>query len=326
MALTHLPTPGVPGGFWGGLFRAGPGQSGPWRIIVIALTMGLVCYALTRHLTDPILELRRATNQLAAGNLKARVGERIGRRRDELSALGHDFDAMAERIESLRTSERRLLGDISHELRSPLARLQVTLDLAENSADAEMQAYLDHIREEARELNAMIDQLLTLTRLENASPDVLLSDEVDLKALVNHVCEDCAFEAKARDGSVEVTESAQCEIKGNAQLLRSALENVMRNALLHAGEEPNVQVSLICSENEALITVRDYGPGVPPEALDKLFNPFYRVAEARDRQSGGVGLGLSITERAMKVHGGQATAENAPGGGLQVILSLPIVE
>lgn len=325
MALTQISARGIPGGFWGNILQlGGPNPAGPWRFVVIVLTMGLVCYTLARHLTDPILKLRQATNELAAGNLAARVGPHLTGRRDELADLGRDFDLMAERIESLRTAERRLLGDISHELRSPLARLQVTLDLAEDSANAEMREYLGHIGEEADELNSMIDQLLTLTRLENASPDMLMSDKVDLGELVQRVCSDCAFEAKARGGEVTLTENAACEIKGNGQLLRSAIENVVRNALLHAGKTPRVEAALQVAGKQIKITIRDFGPGVPAEALDKLFNPFYRVAEARDRQSGGVGLGLSITERAMKVHGGEVAAENAPGGGLLITMILPV--
>jgi two-component system sensor histidine kinase CpxA len=291
-------------------------------------------------LTAPAVKLRNATHQFAAGDLKTRVGPLMGRRRDELADLGRDFDVMAERIESLLISERRLLGDISHELRSPLARLQLALDLAEQTADPETKQYLARIESEAEELNGMIGQLLTLTRLENAVAAQQGSKDaafIDLEQLVKHVCENADFEARARGVRVELLHSERCQIIGNGELLHSAVENVVRNALLHAPQSPKVEVALTVAPHEALtaedtatreavIRVRDYGPGVPEESLQDLFRPFYRVAVARDRQTGGTGLGLSITERAVQFHGGTVTASNAEGSGLLVEIRLPLTE
>lgn len=310
------------------------------RFLVVALTIGAVCFTLARYLTGPAVKLRNATHQFAAGDLKTRVGPLMGRRRDELADLGRDFDVMAERIESLLMSERRLLGDISHELRSPLARLQLALDLAEQTADPETKQYLARIESEAEELNGMIGQLLTLTRLENAVTAEKGSKDaafIDLEQLVKHVCENADFEARAKGLRVELLHSESCQITGNGELLHSAIENVVRNALLHAPQSPKVEVTLNTAPHEtvtpedtakveAVIRVRDYGSGVPEESLQDLFRPFYRVAEARDRQTGGTGLGLSITERAVQFHGGTVTASNAEGGGLAVEIRLPLPE
>jgi two-component system sensor histidine kinase CpxA len=268
----------------------------------------------------------------------------MGRRRDELADLGRDFDMMAERIEGLLGAQRRLLGDISHELGSPLARLGVALELAEQTADEPTQKYLDRIAREAARLDMLIGQLLTLTRLEGARGSGIpgQSESVELARLVEEVCADADFEAQS-GRRVQIIQSQPCRIEGNAELLRSAVENVVRNAMLHAPESTQIEVSLelvdesagassandstqnaSSTKRSARIRVRDHGPGVPPDALSELFRPFYRVAEARDRQSGGVGLGLSITERAVSFHGGTVGAQNAADGGLIVEIRLPL--
>ncbi|HEX8464261.1 MAG TPA: ATP-binding protein [Abditibacterium sp.] len=328
VAVVALRTANRPG-FLGAYFRFGPGPGGPLRFVVVALVMGAVCFLLARYLTDPAIKLRRATQQFAAGDLAVRVGPQIGRRRDELADLGRDFDLMAERIQTLLLSQQRLLGDISHELRSPLTRLKLALDLAEQSADPTTRSYLSRIEIEAEELNALIGQLLTLTRLESAAsgPNQAETrrDYLDLGELVAHVCHNADFEARARGGSVQVVQNSECDLEGNGELLHSALENVVRNAILHSPGAARVEVSLqVEAEKTAIIRVRDYGPGVPSEALPLLFQPFYRVATARDRQSGGTGLGLSITQRAVQSHGGKVEAFNAPGGGLMMEIRLPI--
>ena len=328
LALIRLRGRGGPsGGFFGGR----PGSGGPlWgnasRWGVIALVMGAVCYALARYLTAPALQLSSAARRFAGGDLSARVGPQLANRRDELADLGRDFDLMAQSIETQRAGERRLLGDISHELRSPLARLQVALDLAESGADAQTRGYLARIEEEVEELSELIGQLLTLTRLENAGPQLALGEIVDLSALVAEICADADFEASASGRTVELVANSAATARGNENLLRSAIENVVRNALIHAPQSSRVEVSLVCSDAEAIIRVRDWGAGVPDETLDELFRPFYRVAQARDRQSGGTGLGLSITQRALASHGGSARAINADGGGLEVEMRLPLTE
>jgi signal transduction histidine kinase len=296
------------------------------RILAALLTAGLLCYLLARYIVSPVLKLRAVTRQVAGGDLSARVGPLLGRRRDELADMGRDFDAMAVRIESLVTAQRRLLGDISHELRSPLARLGVALELARRRAGPAAGATLDRIEREAESINEMIGQLLTLSRFESGTGG-LKSEKIDLCALVQEVADDADFEARSRDRAVRITSCEACAVTGVAGLLRSAIENVVRNAVRHTAATTEVEVSLLCEsadgERRAVITVRDHGAGVPEEALTEIFRPFYRVEEARDRQTGGAGLGLAIAARAMRLHHGTINAANASDGGLIVELQLP---
>src|SRR6185295_15168872 len=185
---------------------------------------GLFCYGLARYLTSPVCKLRAATRELARGNLSARVGPSLGRRRDELASLGADFDVMAQKIQSLVDSQRRLLGDISHELRSPLARLNVALELARQRSGTDATSALERIQREAEILNEMIGQLLALTRLESGA-DEILKTEFDLASLVREVAGDADFEAHSRERSVKCEANESCRVVGNEQLLRRAVEN-----------------------------------------------------------------------------------------------------
>lgn len=293
------------------------------RWIAIFVAAIAVSYGLARYLTAPATTLRRATQQLADGDLSTRVAPRMGKRRDELADLGRDFDEMAERIESLVTAERRLLGDISHELRSPLARLQVALDLATQTADEPTREYLQRIEREGKRLNELIGQLLVLTQLESSALDAK-REPIDVAALLAEVAADADFEARGQNRAVRVIATVAGTIAGNGDLLRSAIENVMRNAVRYTPENSEVEVSLVREQEQAVIRIRDHGPGAPEESLTKLFDPFYRVALARDRQSGGVGLGLSIAARAVRFHHGEIKAVNAPEGGLLVEIRLPL--
>jgi signal transduction histidine kinase len=297
------------------------------QVIAVLLTAGVFCYLLARYLSSPVVKLRAATQQLAAGDLSARVGAAHNRRRDELADLGRDFDVMAERIESLMASQQRLLHDISHELRSPLARLKIALELARQSDGPEAAWALGRIEREADRLNDLIGQLLTLARLDSSSQKTD-NDSVDLKRLVDEIVLDADFEARNYNRSVEVIANQDCLIAGNEQLLRSAIENVIRNAVSYTAEGTAVEVSLRCQDTydgaRAVISVLDKGRGVPQAVLADIFRPFYRVGDARDRQSGGIGLGLSISHRAVQAHGGTVTASNAPAGGLLVEIHLPI--
>ncbi len=297
-----------------------------WRLAAVIVTGGIVCYGLARYLTAPIRRLRAAAGQLARGDLTARAGARAGRRRDEIGDLGRDFDFMAERVEALVAAERRLLRDISHELRSPLARLNVALGLARQNAAPAAGPALDRIEREAERLNELIGQLLTLTRLESAA-QTSDATEVQLGELVAEVAADGEFEAATRNRHVRALCAHDCVTRGTAALLRSALENVVRNAVQHTADGTEVNVTLrgepAAAPATAVIEVRDHGPGVPEAALQNIFRPFYRIADARDRKTGGVGLGLAITERAIRLHGGTVRAANAPDGGLIVRIELP---
>src|SRR5687768_13090447 len=297
--------------------------------ITLVLTIGgLFCYWLARHLTTPVAKIRAATHELARGNLAARVGPSLGKRHDELAALGADFDLMAEKIESLLNAQRRLLGDISHELRSPLARLNVALELARQRSGPEAVSALERIQREAENLNEMIGQLLAITRMEGDA-HALRKTEIDLRRVLTEVAEDADFEARSRNRRVKINHCDACTIAGTENLVRRVIENIVRNGVQYTGEGTEVEIDLGCPpvanhvERMAVITVRDHGGGVPEDSLGKIFQPFYRVDEARDRESGGAGLGLSIAERAVKLHGGTVTAANAIDGGLIVTISLP---
>jgi two-component system, OmpR family, sensor histidine kinase CpxA len=298
-------------------------------LVIAIISSGLVCYLLAWFLTMPIVRLRAATRQLAAGDLAARAGARTDGRRDEVAGLMRDFDGMAERLENLVKAQSRLLNDISHELRSPLARLNVALGLARQRSNAESASMLDRIELEASRLNELIGHILTLARLEDGEqsvpPTPVLLDDVVLG-----VAEDAEFEAQARHCHVRSEIPAgSWGVRGDASLLHSAIENVVRNAIRYTREGSTVQIHLEKTHGaggeEAVVRVADCGFGVPPDALAKLFQPFYRLDDARGRQTGGVGLGLAITERAVRFHGGRVAATNRAEGGLLVEIHLPMM-
>lgn len=292
-------------------------------MLIAVVSSGLVCYLLAAYLTSPVTRLRAATQRLATGDLSARAGTPSMRRRDELAGLVRDFDSMAGRIEGLVGAQTRLLRDISHELRSPLARLQVALGLARQRASLDTRGMLDRIELEAERINELIGRLLTLSRMEGGQS--LAFVPVALSDLVQDVAQDADFEAQARKCDVHCEVVPECTVAGNDLLLRSAVENVVRNAVRYTAESTAVEVQLLVEDGPptAVIRVSDRGPGVPEEALEKLFQPFYRLDDARGRESGGVGLGLSIAERAVRLHGGSVTARNREGGGLVVEIRLP---
>ena len=304
------------------------------HLAAIILMGGLFCYGLARYLTSPVAKLRAATREFASGNLSARVGPTMGGRRDELVSLAADFDEMAEKIQLLIDSQRRLLGDISHELRSPLARLNVALELARQRSGVEAISALERIQREAELLNEMIGQLLSLTRLESGAAEIQKT-EFDVESLVREIVKDADFEARASNRSVKLGTTEKAMIDGVPGLIRQAIENVVRNAVHYTAEGTEIEITLFIDSGTAselagkladervVIVVRDHGPGVPDEALAEIFRPFYRVDEARDREAGGVGLGLAIAERAVRLHGGSVEATNAPDGGLIVAIKLP---
>ena len=293
------------------------------RISIVLFISGLVCYLLARYLVAPLIILRDVATRFAAGEHSVRVGSRIGSRKDETTELANDFDKMAEQLESLMKLQRQLIGDISHELRSPLARLNVALDLARKNAGPEVDHALNRIEEESQELNDMIGELLTLTRLESGSESIETA-QVDILSLVREIAEDGDFEAQGGNRGVKLTECDECVISGNEDLLRRAIENVVRNAIHYTNDNTEVEISVKRRSHEKVeILVRDHGPGVPESELCNIFRPFYRTSESRERQTGGTGLGLAISERAVQLHKGTIIADNTADGGLAVHIVLP---
>jgi signal transduction histidine kinase len=297
------------------------------RLLPVFLVGGLFCYWLARYLSSPLSKLRRTTQELADGQLTARVHDKLLKRRDEIGHLGRDFNLMASRIESLVEAQRRLLGDISHELRSPLARQGVAVGLARRRAGPEANAALDRIEREAERLNDLIGQLLALSQAETGA-GVLEKVPIDLSALVREVAEDADYEARSRERSVQIVQDDPAKIIGVPELVRSAIENVVRNAVRHTESGTQVAVWLrtesVNGNRSAAISVRDHGKGVPEDALEEIFRPFYRVEDDRDRRTGGSGLGLSIAARAVRLHQGTIKASNAEDGGLMVEIRLPV--
>src|ERR1700678_4470493 len=305
-------------------------------ITIAVLSSGLICYLLAWSMTSPVTRLRKAAQSLAAGDLSARTGAPRGGRGDELTELMRDFDRMAERIEGLVDSQSRLLKDVSHELRSPLARLSVALGLARQRAalevganvSPELESALNRIEQEADRLNQLIQRLLTISRLESGT-DGLRKTTFSLRELVQQIAHDAEYETLGRSGGVTALSDAEDEflVDADPDLLRSAIENAVRNATRYTAEGTAVEVRLerqqAAQGEEILIRVLDSGPWVPNEALQKIFEPFYRLDDARNRQTGGAGLGLSIADPAVRLHGGQLRASNRKEGGLEVEIRIP---
>jgi two-component system sensor histidine kinase CpxA len=295
-------------------------------VFLAALISGIVGLVLARYLVGPIEKLRRATEIYAAGDLSQRVGPSLGQRRDEIVDLAHSFDRMAEQLSTLMHSHKQLLTDVSHELRSPLARLQAAMGLARQRAGDTPHPEFDRIERETERLSELIGQLLSLARLESraGAPKMEL---IDLSELLNTVASDARIEAQSQQRDVQLNKPAAAVlINANGPLLHSAIENVVRNALRYTAIGTSVELSLatnVTPLNCVCVRVRDHGPGIPENLLPRIFEPFVRVEEDRGRSSGGYGLGLAIAQRAVLIHGGEITALNETGGGLTVSIRLP---
>lgn len=298
------------------------------RLLVFLPVAGVICYLLARSFSAPLAQLRRISRQIAAGDLTARIGTSLGKPGNEIGDLARDFDHMAERMEGLVNGQKRLLLDISHELRSPLARLNLALELAKKRFNAEEDPHLARIGRESERLNALIGQLLTLTRNEGFVIDGE-TPLVPLPELLREIVEDVDFETRNRGRGVAMGVLESLSVVGSRELLRQAIENVVRNGAYYTPEGTQVAVELTSGRVEgtpmAVIRVRDHGPGVPKEKIAQLTEPFFRVAEARERNSGGTGLGLAITQQVVQQHGGSLRFHNNPeGAGLIVDIRLPL--
>lgn len=295
----------------------------PWRDIGIygwiVVVIVLLCYALAWTLAKPIQQLREVVVRFGQGDLASRSHSR---RHDELGELGRAFDQMAERIETLLTAERRLLQDISHELRSPLARLRFAVELARSGSATP--AAFSRITKEVDRLATLVDELLQVTRAEG-DPGSRNVSVIDLSGFLSSIVQDCQIEADARGCRLELQSKERIQWSGDRELLHRAIENVLRNAVRHTEPETTVEVELKRESGWVVVEVRDHGPGVPEGELAKIFEPFYRVDEDRNRHNGGVGLGLAIAHRAIRVHHGEIAARNLdPGLAVQLKLPQPV--
>lgn len=291
------------------------------RLLSLIVISGLICYLLARSLTSPIRQLRTATQHFAGGDLTTRVNtSNCGS--SEINQLGSDFNAMAEQIEDLIVSQQRLQRDISHELRSPLARLTIALELARQRAGNAATAELNRIELESERLNEMIGQLLSLNQIDSQPVD--LTTHVDLSVLLTQLIADANFEGQHRQVNVTLEQPPSLTVYGSRELLSRAIENIIRNAVHYSPEGGTVAVE-VAQQNDGgtMIRISDEGEGVPHQQLEKIFEPFFRVADARDRHSGGTGIGLAISQRSIKRHHGTLIACNRPNGGLEVTIYLP---
>ena len=300
----------------------------PLTLLLIALVVSAaVCLFLARYLAAPVDRLRLATRQLAAGDLNVRVLPALKGRQDDLGLLAADLDAMAERLRQLLEGKQQLLRDVSHELRSPLTRLQLALSLARRDESASVR-HIARAAFEADRLEQLIARTLKLVRLERPMHE-LEHAGIDVAGLLRTIAADVAIEADDQGCLVSVQAQGLLAVSGDVELLRSAFENIVRNAVRHSppGAVIGISASRVCGAGEhgqIEVAVRDHGPGVPEKDLGLIFEPFYRVEAAREhRSAGGEGLGLAIAARAIALHGGRIGAANAAGGGLVVSVSLP---
>ena len=290
------------------------------------LAAGVVfSFLLARSLTAPLRRLRSTVKSLGHGDLTSRTGGGSRWDHKEIGDLAREFDRMAERVETIMNSHKRLLRDISHELRSPLTRINVALDLARQRCGDSAGASLNTIATDAARMESLIDQMLTLSRLD-AHDEQLPRDVVGLGALVMQVVRDADIEAHGRDVHIQACKVDPALVYGSEEMLRRAVENIIRNALAHSPAGSEVEVGLELREvdgaSTARLRVRDNGAGVPEGELESIFEPYYRTG-GQGTGKGNMGLGLAITRRAVRMHGGTVTAVNTEGGGLSVTITLP---
>jgi two-component system sensor histidine kinase CpxA len=294
-------------------------------VAIAALLSALICLLLSRYLTFPLERLRYAAQHIANGDLAQRVVPSMAGRRDEIGELASAFDKMTERLERVFGAQRQLLSDASHELRSPLARLHAALELARQRSGGQAEKELNRMETEIERLNELIGRLLELSRLE-AGVDSAHAEKVDIRELLEELLEDAQFEASAMGCRIELRDTFPVVVWANPGLLHSAVENVVRNAIKYTKPATAVEISMLTDptcRDGIVVQVRDHGPGAPEDMLPHLFQPFVRLEEARDRSTGGHGLGLAIADRAVRLHGGKIVARNESDEGLSIQIHLP---
>jgi two-component system sensor histidine kinase CpxA len=302
-----------------------PGPEGTaLRVAAAALISAVISFFLARSLATPLEALRSASRRIAAGDLATRVGSSIPPRQDEIGQLAADFDAMAARLEAMQAANRRLLQDVSHELRSPLARLSVALEIARKKGAGQIESEIERIALESERLESLVNDVLGLLR-KSSEASFGPEEDIDLTALLSDLVEVVNYEVPEGKPGILWSPAEPCPFHGDRELVWRAVENLLRNGLRHTDPDKGVLLTLeaVRRKSQWQIRVRDFGEGVPEEELEKIFEPFYRIQESRDRGSGGHGLGLSIAANAVRRQGGKVEARNADDGGLVVQISLP---
>lgn len=298
-----------------------------WLSLLIAVLLSVILsFGIARYLVRPLRSIERAAQRLSEGDLSARVGPALGNRGDEIADFAAAFDQMATRVESLVRAHKVLLRDVSHELRSPLARAHAALSLARQQTKGMVDNELDRLEVEIERLDGMIGKLLTFSRLDSEERQIK-SEPVELVGLLSEIAEDSRFEASSDGKTVRLRDSPPLTVNGDLELLASGFENVIRNAVRHTHADTAVEIT-VSYDNDlrqfCRVEVRDHGDGVPDAQLEQIFEPFYRVEEGASPGSGRSGIGLAIAKRAVGRHGGEIVAANAPGGGLVVSVTLPV--
>ncbi|MDR0765206.1 MAG: HAMP domain-containing protein [Synergistaceae bacterium] len=307
-----------------------PGErgDGPMREnTAVLLSVAVLCvvfsFMLVRNFMNPLSELRRITLKLANGDLSVRVGAEVTGRSDEIADLGASFNWMAECVGNLISSQKRLLSDISHEIRSPMQRMEVALEMLRRKSKIEDETYLDRMELEIYRIDNMVEELLTLTRADGMT--LAGSEHVELDEIINSIIEDIEFETGIEKKNISANVQ-KLSVQGDATLLNRALNNVIHNAIRYAPPETGIEIDVRREGERAAVIVRDHGQGVPDGEIGKIFLPYYRTDKARERTQGGVGLGLAITKRIIENHGGEIIAANAPTGGLVVTIYLKLAK
>lgn len=295
-----------------------------WIYVAVAMVIS-ACFSLllAAYITAPLARIRASAHRVARGDLSARVGDIQFGRSAEVLALAREFDQMAERLKDLVEGQRRLIRDVSHEMRSPLARLHVALELARSQPPTEAAVQLDRIERESERLEEMISQAIQLSRMETTLPSKV--ENIALDEMLADIAADAAFEAQIRPCKLHIAQTTPLQVQAESDLLASAIENVVRNAVNYTAPETSVDLCLDRVDNLARLRVRDHGPGVAESDWMRIFEPYYRTDAARQRKSGGSGLGLAIAKRAVERQGGRIRASNIDDGGLEIEILLPLV-